>query len=286
MPAVPSPAAGDAAGWLDALEAQAQRHDVHIGAGRVAWRRFGDGAPLVLLHGGHGRWTHWARNVREWATRFTVWVPDLPGYGDSDLPAEDSMAGLVGMTLASLDALVPREQPLDLVGFSFGSLVALQLAGLRGGVGRVALLGPAGHGGPRRPRGDPRPWRGLGLAPQALRETMHHNLAMHMLHAEDRVDDLALRIHTEACERTRFNSKKFSRQGGLPGLLAAYSGPLLLAWGVHDVTAYPAEAAALLSQGRTACRTHLVADAGHWVQYEQAQAVNSLVLSWLTAPAP
>jgi hypothetical protein len=48
----------------------------------------------------------------------------------------------------------------------------------------------------------------------ALRDTMRHNLQMHMLAGE--ADDIALAIHTEACLRTRFFSKRISRAGGWP----------------------------------------------------------------------
>ena len=38
----------------------------------VAYRVFGDGAPLVLMHGGAGSWLHWVLNVDALATRFRV----------------------------------------------------------------------------------------------------------------------------------------------------------------------------------------------------------------------
>lgn len=43
----------------------------------------GQGEPLVVVHGGGGDARSWARNIRELATKYTVYAPDLPGYGGS-----------------------------------------------------------------------------------------------------------------------------------------------------------------------------------------------------------
>jgi pimeloyl-ACP methyl ester carboxylesterase len=269
--------------FIAALDEMAQRHEVAFAGGRVCWRRFGAGPALVLLHGGHGCWLHWARNIRAWSSRYTVWVPDLPGYGDSDSPPEASLASLVDATRDTLDTLVGSATPIALVGFSFGALVASHLAARRGSVPRLALFGPGGHGGTRRPRGELHSWREAAERGDdaELARLMAHNLLMHMLHDAESVDALALRIHTEACLRTRFRSKAISLAGGLARALDLHHGALLLAWGEHDVTAIPEQAALSLSRGRDRCRTHVVAGAGHWVQYERADEVNRLLLAWL-----
>jgi pimeloyl-ACP methyl ester carboxylesterase len=270
--------------WLAALEARAQRQAVPFGPGQVTWRRFGDGPPLVLLHGGHGSWLHWARNIPAWSGRFTVGVPDLPGCGDSDAPAAPTLDALLDALLATLDRVVPREAPMRLAGFSFGGLVAAHLAVRRGGVTHLALLGPAGHGGARRPRGELRAWRDLPTGSEAWQATMRHNLAMHMLHGDAAIDALALRIHGAACLRTRFHSKPISRAGGLGPLLDSYRGDVLLAWGEHDVTADPEAAARTLAGGHPQRRACIVPGGGHWVQYECAGEVNDMVQAWLEAP--
>ena len=249
----------------------------------VAWRQFGSAVasapPLVLLHGGHGNWQHWARNIEALATRFTVWAPDMPGYGESDTPPEPTMPSLVNLLQATLDQLLGAATPIRLAGFSFGGLVAARLATQRPHIQRMALLGPGGHGGPRRPAGELLPWRAAYEAQDEveLDRLMRHNLAMHMLHAVGSIDADALRIHTAACLNTRFYSKGISHAGGLAAALAHYNGPLLLAWGEHDVTAVPELAIRTLSEGRADCETHIVPGAGHWVQFEGAGVVNGLL---------
>jgi hypothetical protein len=62
-----------------------------------------------------------------------------------------------------------------------------------------------------------RPWRRAherkDLA--ALREVMRHNLLMHMLRDDASVDDLALRIHTDACLRATRRKTCRSRAAAL-----------------------------------------------------------------------
>jgi len=265
------------------LECLARKHSVAARhGGRVVWRSFGDGPPLVLLHGGHGTWLHWARNIRAMAAQHTLWLPDMPGYGESDLPAEQTLASLVDALRETLDALVGAATPIQLAGFSFGGLVAASLARQRNAVTTLALLGPAGHGGARRPRGELQSWRGMDAQHDAaaLTEIMRHNLWVHMLHADHHVDATALHIHTQACLHARFRSKPISRAGGLVNALAGYRGPLLLGWGEHDVTADPPQAARTLAQARQGCRIHMFAGVGHWAPYEAADEVNAVLLQW------
>ncbi len=273
----------------DTLSARARVEQVAWPGGHVCWRGFGSGSPVVLVHGGHGSWLHWVRNIDALAAQHTVWAVDLPGFGDSDAPAGEGLAPLLGPTLSTLDALVGPDTPIQLVGFSFGGLVAAHMAAQRPHVQRLALLGTGGHQGRRRPKGELVNWKPAWRAGNtaAIEQAMRHNLAMHMLsvRAED-IDPLALRIHTEACVRTRFRSKEISRSGGLVETLGSYTGPILLAWGEHDVTAEPAAIASTLSAALPGAQTRVVDGAGHWVQYERADEVNPMLLAWLGALSP
>lgn len=261
-------------------------HDVTVDGCRVRWRRWGDGAPLVLLHGGHGSWAHWLKNIACLARHHAVWAPDMPSFGDSDPvpgPPHDPnrLDKLVQVLSASLDSLVGADTVLDLAGFSFGGLVAGHLAARRPSVGRLALLGTAGHGGPRRKMPDLINWRLSDRT--AMLAALRHNLGELMLHHPESIDALAMAIHEQASRATRFRSKALSMQMDLKVILSDFSRPLLLLWGEHDVVAVPELAAARLMEGHPERRFLQVPDVGHWVQFEAADPVNRVLTEWLGA---
>ena len=256
----------------------------------VAWHEWGDrqAAPVVLLHGGHGSHGHWVRNVDALAQHYRVLAPDMPGYGESDVPPELTMDSLVSTLRKALDAHIGASTPVRLVGFSFGGLVATKIAAQREGVTHLALLGPAGHGTTRRPKGKLLNWKDALEANDsaALRQVMQHNLLMHMLADADSIDDEALAIHTNACLKTRFHSKKISHAGGLLEslALAVQVNPAMTVsaiWGEHDVTCTPAAVLALLQSKHALTNSRIIAGAGHWVQYEAAEATNLFLLDAL-----
>lgn len=265
--------------WIDAHVPRATRHVVDTQAGQVCWRQFGTGDPLVLIHGGHGSWMHWARNIEALAQQFSVWVPDLPGYGDSSTPAFDDFDSLVEITMHSLDQLFGVRGAINLAGFSFGGLVSANIAARRALVKRLALLGPAGHGGPRRPRGKLVNWKLAGTDAELL-DAMRHNLWVHMLYADAQIDPLAIGIHTRSCMQTRYRSRGHSLKGGLAQALDQYDGETLFVWGEQEVTATPEVLVQTLVSAHPHRSVRIIPAAGHWVQYEAASAVNALLLEW------
>ena len=131
------------------LAAQAVRHTTPCGAGDLVWHVWGQARPgvrpLVLLHGGSGSWTHWVRNLDALvAAGHQLWVPDLPGFGDSAPPLSGGDADAMVAPLRTGLQLLLGNAPCDLVGFSFGGMTAgLLLAA----VGRLRGLGRADSGG-------------------------------------------------------------------------------------------------------------------------------------------
>ncbi len=265
--------------WLAALATRGTRHAVDVDGCDVVWYQFGQGEPLVLLHGGHGSWTHWARNIDALSARFSLWVPDLPGYGESGLPHHGDWDSLVDATIRSIDVLLGADTPFNLAGFSFGGLVSANIAARRSGVRRLALLGPGGHGGPRRPRGKLLNWKKM-LEPEDVKQALRHNLWVHMLCADDAIDPLAQRIHTVACDYTRFRSRTISQMGGLQEVIDQYPGETLFIWGENEVTCTPEYLIEQLVQPHSNRQARIVPGGGHWIQYEEADTINRLLLDW------
>ncbi|UCU98595.1 alpha/beta fold hydrolase [Acidovorax radicis] len=267
---------------LRQLAAQGSRHETRHDDARLCWRHWGRGPDLVLLHGGHGSWMHWARNIETLATRFSVWVPDMPGFGDSDvLPGHPHDADRQERLVKALDEGLLHllgDAAFCLAGFSFGGLTAAQLASVSTRVRRLALLGTAGHGGARRPLWELRDWR--RVEGRARWEVHAHNLRALMLHQASHVDAKALVVHACASHATRYRSKAFSRAANLLDALSRYRGELLLIWGEHDVTAVPDDMGPIVRASNPAWELRIVPDAGHWVQYEQSGPINTILTDW------
>ena len=245
----------------------------------IRWRRIGAGPPLVLLHGGNGSWLHWVRNIEALAQQHQLWLPDLPGCGESDeLPPPHTLERLVAALQQSVDSLIGADREIGLVAFSFGSVLASNLAATRGGVGRLALLGPTGHGFTRRPLAL-KNWRALEPGP-AQTEAHRHNLAHLMLHDRAAIDALALVIHRQTSEQTRLRSRPLSLTDATRRALDRLRIPVLLAWGEHDPTAPAADAQQALVQGHANRRLVRLAGAGHWLQYERPGEINPLLIDW------
>jgi pimeloyl-ACP methyl ester carboxylesterase len=246
--------------------------------GQMVWRVFGSGPALLLLHGGHGSWTHWIRNVAGLAADHRLLVPDMPGYGDSDRPASLEGPDEIAAILADgLDDILDPGVPLALAGFSFGAVVAGHLARLRPEQARrLILIGAGGLGLQRPPMADLVNWR--AIEDPAERAAAHRtNLSILMLHDPAQVDGLAVHLQSENARRTRFRSRTISATSTLRDCLRATRMPLAGIWGSEDATARGRldERCLLLRSFDPQAEFEIIEGAGHWVQFEAPEAFNS-----------
>lgn len=277
------------------LEAQAllktaTRMETPCGTGTLVWHFWGkstckpDLAPLVLLHGGSGSWTHWLRNIGALvdAGRWVL-VPDLPGFGDSAAPSHgtdaDALPGPVAQGLQSLLGAVA----CDLIGFSFGGMVAGLIAQqFPARVARLVLVGAPGLGIAPEKAIRLNAWR--HLADPAQRDAVHRrNLAALMLLHPESITELALRLHEANVLRDRMKGRSLSRTDVLARSLAQVECPVHAIYGCEDAL-YRGKMECLgpalrLAPGFRALT--LLASAGHWVQFERAEAFNEALLALL-----
>lgn len=265
------------------VESHAERIEVHTDSGLQIWHAWNRhaGNPLVLLHGGSGSWNHWVRNALPLSQARAVWAIDLPGMGDSALPPNaldaDNLHGPLEQGLQQLFA----QTAVDIVGFSFGGLVLGYLAATHAArVKRMVLVGIPG----------------LGLSNQittmrgfredmtsAERDAVHrNNLHAIMLADEALITPAMLALQEHNVQRDRMRRRRIARSDAMLQLMPQWRCEVHGIWGEHDA----------LYQGSldriqgllSACDLrsfHVVPDAGHWVQYEQAERFNQVLLHCL-----
>ena len=238
---------------------------------------------MVLLHGGSGSWTHWIRNIPTLlACGRQVWAPDLPGFGDSASPpgGSDADAVVAPLALGLREVLGPG--PHEIAAFSFGSLVAVLLVAQHAGlVARLLLVGlpvlPLHHG------------RGVALPPMRDAVTLENraaghraNLAAIMFHQAWRIDNDTVALQAANVVRDRMRSRKLVTTDACALAVRALPCDFNCVWGSEDVLYLDrwAEVFAACQSSPQCQGVALVPDAGHWVQYERAEAFNPLLAVW------
>ena len=270
--AEPVPALADAASVLH----------TPCGDGHMVWRRWGSGPPLVLLHGGTGSWRHWAGNIAELARHYQVFAPDAPGLGDSDMMHEPVSPETVSAIVANgLAQLLPAGARFDIMGFSFGAMVATHVAALHGARARsLTVVGPAALGfiRPAVPLEKVRSKTGA-----ARYEANRTNLGLFMYADPSRITEEAVAIQDWNTVHARFKSKGFAGSTSLRDAAGRATARLTAVWGDADVTASPSIAArvAVLRTTRPDAQLRVIQGAGHWVAYEAAAEFNALALAVL-----
>jgi 2-hydroxy-6-oxonona-2,4-dienedioate hydrolase len=273
---------------VEALQQAAERSTSACGDGRLVWRRWGprEGRPVLLLHGGSGSWTHWVRNIEPLAQAGRqVLVPDMPGFGESAAPPDGHDADVLPALLeAGLQSLV-GDAAVDMVGFSFGGLVAGLWAQARPQrVARLVLVGSPGLSAERLPPLDLRRWDLLPTGP-ACDAVHRHNLLMLMLVHENSASALAVALHADNVERDRLRRRRLMLTDALVPVLDGLRCPLHGIWGAQDVL-YRHRLPLIeqvLSRAPGFRSLELLPGAGHWVQFEAADAFNAALARALTA---
>lgn len=274
----------DPAAIVADIAGRAEVRRTPCGAGSMVWRIWGRGTPLALFHGGYGSWTHWIHNVEPLAECFRVLVPDLPGLGDSDVPPEpDKPEAIAEVVVSGLLSLMDTGETADIAGFSYGGLIGGLVAEQFGARARNLVL--VGSGGLGVRRGTPIElitWR--DLPGEAARRAAHaENLAILMLADRKNIDDLAVHLQIGNATRARVRSRALSRIPALPTAIPRMRARLHGLWGERDITAQGVldRIGELLQSLQPGASFTVIPRAGHWVQYEAADAFNRTLIKLL-----
>lgn len=272
----------NASGIVQSLAAKSEQRVTTNG---IAYRYFGRGHAVILLHGSSGSWTHWTRNIDCLSKDRTVFALDLPGFGASAGIAPDiSVEAYIHMVAEAIAEMCSGDAPLDIVGFSFGGAVAAGAAAqLHERLRRLSLLTPSGFDRPTG-RTVTRPRRKDFASSDEGRRAFHREMLRVIMFADERsIDEEAIDIQAKNAARSRFDGSHISWSGRLPDCLRQIERPIQMIYGERDPMPFPSaqERVAACRAVRPSIRVDWVEGAGHWVQYERAQKVNELLTDFL-----
>jgi pimeloyl-ACP methyl ester carboxylesterase len=266
------------------LESRALRITSPCGDGEMVWRIWGSGPPLLILHGAHGSWAHWVRNIDALSKTRRLLAPDLPGYGESATPARpDDGASFAEAIADGLRGALGVTAPIDVAGFSLGGVIAGHLAAIAPDLVRRLILIDAGGLGLQSGPLKTQPVR--MLKGEALRKTHRANLLALMLHAPESADDLAIFLQTRNVPMARVNPIGLVVPNRLLDVLPRVRAPIDAIWGEFDAPhPDPAANLAVLRQFQPVAEMRVIAGAGHWPMYERPEAFNAALLDLLSRP--
>lgn len=242
----------------------------------------------MLLHGGGGSWSHWLRNIEPLSRGHTVWAPDMPGFGDSALPAQPAIDSFLETIEQGWGMVYPESGPLSIVGFSLGAAIAVAIgARLQDRLSNLVLAGPrltSFTGAADLPMVS---WRKIEDPAQRI-AAHRRNLEMLMLANPASIDATAVHLQAINAERMRVTIRRWKpgardkQREYFPQLKPR--GSLTLIYGREDQGAGPIfeNQGADLKAVHPDIRLHFIEGAGHWIQYEAAERFNAITLDALS----
>ena len=268
---------------------------VEVQGVRVHYHDLGRGPVLMLLHGsgpGASGWSNFSRNAEVLAERFRVIIPDLPGFGQSDVKPVDAKVPnwWTDITRALMDALDIAQA--HIVGNSMGGMVALKLAlESPGRLDRMILMGPGG-GSPVFTTW-PTPgilnlvsaYEGEGVTAAKVKAFISACLFDQSVITEALV---AQRLEAATDPRIVAQPPMRPGPGGPPedlwrdARLTRLPHETLILWGRED-RVLPLDNGMILFKQIPRAQLQVIPQCGHWVMWERPELFNRVALSFLVA---
>ncbi|MBC7827816.1 MAG: alpha/beta fold hydrolase [Chitinophagaceae bacterium] len=251
--------------------------------------RYGNGQPLLLIHGLGGSWKSWIPVIDRLAAHREIIAIDLPGHGKTPkLDGPTSISSLAD----SISEFIQRNglTGIDAVGSSMGGRLVLELARRRGFVGAVVSLNPGGF------------WQGwqrhffyLSLAAsirlirsiQFMMPALTKNvITRSILLAQFSPKPWNISSHLSLAEMRSYNSSPVfdellyklaygeEQQGAEKGSI---NSPLVIGWGRQDRVCFPLQAKKALQLFPDA-QLHVFKQCGHFPHWDRPAETAELIL--------
>ncbi len=265
--------------------------DVDGARTHLLYRRRQDGSehiPILMLHGLGADADHWCLMSAHMPDDMQLIIPDLPGFGDSELPQKPPLtpSQFVDWLLKLLDKLGLEQ--VHVAGNSMGGYIAVQLA--HDAPARVASLYLLAPGG-------------IASAPlsdllQQVADGYHNALVVTSLEQQRKVAQLCMQhplwlpepmhrwlarralrqsAHTQAC----FDAMRYAAQP-LEQLATQVQHPTLILWGACDRVLHP-RGMQILAAVMPHAETVLLENTGHLPMLEAAKLCARRYLAFLAA---
>ena len=250
----------------------------------VAYRRAGEGPPLVLVHGATSDGRLWQPQLEALADHFTVVAWDEPGAGDSsDIPADFKLADYADALAALIEDL--ELGPAHVAGLSWGGTVALELYRRRPQLVATLIFMDSYAG-----------WKG-SLPDEEVRARVEVTRQMLARSAEEPppvlpglfagdppAEYLPLLADVSGAVRPESMRVQLSlmAETDLSDVLPTIAVPTLLIWGELDARS-PLAVAHEFERAIPGARLVVIPDCGHVSNVEQPEQVNAAVRKFLSA---
>jgi pimeloyl-ACP methyl ester carboxylesterase len=252
---------------------------VQVADVQIQLRQGGTGEPLLVLHSELGV-PGWLRTYELLAQHYTVYVPSLPGFGQSARPdwiiSIRDLAAWVTWFTRDLKLL----KPLNVIGFSMGGWIAAEIATVNAAIfKKMVLVGAAGL----KPE-EGQVWDYFVNSGKEAFEAAFYDPAQSPEYAQyyDKVwtPEEAEQVEINREMAARLLWKPYMRSHTLSALLRGVATPTLIVWGRED-RIIPLDACQLYQRAIKGATAEILDRCGHMPEMEQPDAFVKAVLDFL-----
>lgn len=263
------------------MEASGLGQRVEVSGGRVAYEVFGEGPPLVLVHGTPSRGFIWRNVAPVLAESRTVYIYDLLGFGESERgEGQDGSIAAQARALAELLEVRDLTRPA-VAGHDIGGGIALRAHLLEGvEVERLALLDPViltpwGTPTLKHVKANLEAYRSMPTGPFEASVASHLRTAVSRPLAPEAYEAYLSQWQEEEGQRAYLRKDAQLDEEDtrvLEPLLASVAVPVHILWGEEDAWLDPA-LGERLQREIPGSELELVPGAGHFVMEDAPEAV-------------